>query len=339
MGTIILLFILIAAIYLGFVYLGPRYCPNCRRRVVPGYTQCPYCNVTYPPRPDPLRELLEAFERALSGTPRLVCIRGPWQGREFPLSGRQFNLGRATNNHLRLDEPGVAPHHAVIVSYRGRYILYDYGTQSGTYVNGQRISKHELRPDDRVQIGESVFIFQRRAPAPQPKPAITPSKGVPLRGLRGLTLGRKISGSGALVALLCFFLPWVEVSCGGMRISASGLDLASRSSEMGEGSGVLFLVPLAAVAVLVSIYLAVSNPNLKARAIALWEFIAGFVGLIVTGLVYFAVQDARSNPEYFGMGLLLNLIYGYWGTLAGFIAVIVGAILDLKESGGRRWQR
>jgi hypothetical protein len=88
-----------------------------------------------------------------------------------------------------------------------------------------------------------------------------------------------------------------------------------------------------------SIYLAVSNPNLKARAIALWEFIAGFVGLIVTGLVYFAVQDARSNPEYFGMGLLLNLIYGYWGTLAGFIAVIVGAILDLKESGGRRWQR
>jgi len=331
MGTLILLLILIATVYLGFVYFWPRNCPNCRRPVVPGYTRCPYCNATYPPRPDPLRRLREALERTLSGSPHLVCIQGPWQGRAFPVGGPQFNLGKAVNNHLRLEEPGVADYHAVIAFQHGRYVLYDYGTSSGTYVNGRRISRHELQPEDRIQIGRSVFVFQRRAPAAPRAKAIA----APPTGLQGLTLGRKISGSGALLALFCFFLPWVELSCAGTRISASGMDLATNPSQTGDASWILFLVPLAALAVLVSVYLALSNSTLRAHVITAWEFIAGLVGLVVTSFVYFAIQDARNNPEYFGLGFFLHLLYGYWGTLAGFVAVIVGALLDWKEGSSR----
>jgi len=261
MGTLILLLILIATVYLGFVYFWPRNCPNCRRPVVPGYTRCPYCNATYPPRPDPLRRLREALERTLSGSPHLVCIQGPWQGRAFPVGGPQFNLGKAANNHLRLEEPGVADYHAVIAFQQGRYMLYDYGTSSGTYVNGRRISRHELQPEDRIQIGRSVFVFQRRAPAAPRAKAIA----APPTGLQG---------------------------------------------------------PL-------------SNSTLRAHVITAWEFIAGLVGLVVTSFVYFAIQDARNNPEYFGLGFFLHLLYGYWGTLAGFVAVIVGALLDWKEGSSR----
>jgi hypothetical protein len=48
----------------------------------------------------------------------------------------------------------------------------------------------------------------------------------------------KISLSLAAFVLLCFFLPWVELSCMGLRDSVSGYDLAR------SGDNLLWLVPL-----------------------------------------------------------------------------------------------
>ena len=50
--------------------------------------------------------------------------------------------------------------------------------------------------------------------------------------------------SAALFALICFFLPWVQVSCLGARDSASGFNLAR------AGDSTLWLVPLLMIAVL-----------------------------------------------------------------------------------------
>ena len=41
---------------------------------------------------------------------------------------------------------------------------------------------------------------------------------------------RKVTLSAAAFVLLCFFLPWLQVSCAGLKDSASGLDLARESS-------------------------------------------------------------------------------------------------------------
>jgi len=48
---------------------------------------------------------------------------------------------------------------------------------------------------------------------------------------------RRINLSAALIGLVCFFLPWVQVSCGGAKDSLSGLDLAR------DGHTLLWLVP------------------------------------------------------------------------------------------------
>ena len=42
----------------------------------------------------------------------------------------------------------------------------------------------------------------------------------------------------ALIVLVCFFLPWIQVSCGATRDTASGIDLAR------DGSLGLWLIPL-----------------------------------------------------------------------------------------------
>jgi hypothetical protein len=49
---------------------------------------------------------------------------------------------------------------------------------------------------------------------------------------------RRINLSAALIALVCFFLPWIQVSCGGAKDTLSGLDLAR------DGQTLLWLVPI-----------------------------------------------------------------------------------------------
>lgn len=55
---------------------------------------------------------------------------------------------------------------------------------------------------------------------------------------------RKLTASGALIVLVCFFLPWVQVSCGGAHDTSTGVDLA-RGGDNG-----LWLIPLLMVVII-----------------------------------------------------------------------------------------
>lgn len=55
---------------------------------------------------------------------------------------------------------------------------------------------------------------------------------------------RRATTTAALIVLVCFFLPWIQVSCGATRDTASGVDLAR------DGSKGLWLIPLLMLALL-----------------------------------------------------------------------------------------
>ena len=55
---------------------------------------------------------------------------------------------------------------------------------------------------------------------------------------RATSNARRISMSAAVFVLICFFLPWVEVSCGGAKDSVSGFNLAS------DGEQALWFIPV-----------------------------------------------------------------------------------------------
>jgi hypothetical protein len=55
---------------------------------------------------------------------------------------------------------------------------------------------------------------------------------------------RRVTLSAAVFALVCFFLPWVQISCAGLKDSESGFDLAR------GGDRALWLVPLLMLAVI-----------------------------------------------------------------------------------------
>src|SRR5712664_3549640 len=64
-------------------------------------------------------------------------------------------------------------------------------------------------------------------------------------GVKERKVLRRINLSAALIVLICFFLPWVQVSCAGARDTLTGLDLARNNHTL------LWLIPLLMLAVIV----------------------------------------------------------------------------------------
>jgi serine phosphatase RsbU (regulator of sigma subunit) len=64
-----------------------------------------------------------------------------------------FTIGRRPESDLVLSDPYVSREHAGIVVDGAEYWLIDLGSRHGTFVNGQKISRHCLRPNDRLDFG------------------------------------------------------------------------------------------------------------------------------------------------------------------------------------------
>jgi ABC-type multidrug transport system ATPase subunit len=76
----------------------------------------------------------------------------------MPLPAKAMRIGRVPDNDLVLPDLEVSRHHAELrKSPTGSYEIVDLGSHNGTFVNGQRISRHMLTEADIVGIGHSTF--------------------------------------------------------------------------------------------------------------------------------------------------------------------------------------
>jgi len=89
---------------------------------------------------------------------RLLAISGPLRKSEFVL-GRALTIGRDAGNHIRIEDPAVAPYHCKIEFQDSRSILLDLDSHTGTFVNGIPVRQRELKSGDEVAIADSVFLF------------------------------------------------------------------------------------------------------------------------------------------------------------------------------------
>jgi hypothetical protein len=79
--------------------------------------------------------------------------------RVVPLERAVTRLGRQADNDLVLDDATVSRHHAQIRRRYGRYVLYDLGSRSGTFVNGARIREVALAPGDVISLARCDLIY------------------------------------------------------------------------------------------------------------------------------------------------------------------------------------
>jgi hypothetical protein len=77
-----------------------------------------------------------------------------WQGER-----EELLLGRLHTCDLSLSDLSVSRRHARLVFRDGRWILQDLDSTNGTTVNGLRVGRCELRPGDRVMLGDHRLLI------------------------------------------------------------------------------------------------------------------------------------------------------------------------------------
>src|SRR4029077_672634 len=78
-------------------------------------------------------------------------------GLPFDLVKALIVVGRKEDCDLRLEHKSVSKMHCVIVKTDGLLFLRDLGSTNGTRVNGQRVRRAALLPNDQVTIANFKF--------------------------------------------------------------------------------------------------------------------------------------------------------------------------------------
>ena len=128
---------------------------------------------------------------------------------------------------------------------------------------------------------------------------------------------RRVTTSMALIALICFFLPWVQLSCGSSENRLSGVDLAR------DGHSGLWLIPFL---MLVVLFFGIARAWKDRRELsAIVTLVAGLVSAYLMNRERVRAEDTS--------GLIAVALTGwFWLGLGSTIGlVIVSALRFLKR--------
>jgi sigma-B regulation protein RsbU (phosphoserine phosphatase) len=99
----------------------------------------------------------------------LLVVEGQ-ERRMVTLQKLPFSIGRKPGNDLVLSDPRVSREHAVITVDNDAVWLIDQGSKHGTYVNGQRVDRWQLKVNDRLEFGAREGIHVIFGPERMPTP-------------------------------------------------------------------------------------------------------------------------------------------------------------------------
>jgi phosphoserine phosphatase RsbU/P len=69
------------------------------------------------------------------------------------LNHTPYTVGRKVDRDLVIPDPRVSREHASIISENGEFFVVDQGSKHGTFVNGERVERHKLQRNDRLEFG------------------------------------------------------------------------------------------------------------------------------------------------------------------------------------------
>ncbi|HEX4953634.1 MAG TPA: mechanosensitive ion channel domain-containing protein [Thermoanaerobaculia bacterium] len=94
----------------------------------------------------------------------LYVVEGPDRGASVALAEGGIVVGRSRSCTLTLSDTQASKEHlAVEEQADGSFLLRDLGSSFGTRVNGEPVTQARLADLDRIQVGDSVIVFEHDA--------------------------------------------------------------------------------------------------------------------------------------------------------------------------------
>ena len=85
--------------------------------------------------------------------------------REYELDQETITIGRKTDNDIHIDNLAVSGNHAKILTILNDSFIEDLDSTNGTYINGEKITKHALKNGDVIVIGKHELKYVNQAAA------------------------------------------------------------------------------------------------------------------------------------------------------------------------------
>jgi len=131
-----------------------------------------------------------------------------------------------------------------------------------------------------------------------------------------------VSPSGALIVLICFFLPWAKASC----TTETGTQVHVMTVSGPDIGGVLWLAFAAAVVILLVFFFFLGQGRLdQSRLVVALCALVGLASILIKYL------DTEKPP-----GVTVTIMVGAIGTIVGLVLSLIGVLFLKRESSENR---
>ena len=93
----------------------------------------------------------------------MVALNGQHKGEDFRLRVGKNVLGTAADCDIVLTDKKISRKHATIRYEGGEFQIADLDSSNGTFVNDEKVQKHDLIDNDIIKLGDIEFEFKCRA--------------------------------------------------------------------------------------------------------------------------------------------------------------------------------
>src|ERR1017187_9532117 len=90
--------------------------------------------------------------------PIAIFVQGSDQ-QTLSLNHTPYTVGRKVDRDLVIADPRVAREHAQIVAEDGEFFVVALGSKPGTFVNGEKVDRHKLQRNDRLEFGARDIAY------------------------------------------------------------------------------------------------------------------------------------------------------------------------------------
>jgi hypothetical protein len=93
----------------------------------------------------------------------IVALNGQHKGEDFRLRVGKNVLGTAADCDIVLTDKKISRKHATVRYEGGEFQIADLDSSNGTFVNDEKVQKHDLIDNDIIKLGDIEFEFKCRA--------------------------------------------------------------------------------------------------------------------------------------------------------------------------------